>query len=91
MEGWIWSALGTLVSGAFLYIFTRMSRRADAHRDALAKNLEANTRLTERTAWGVETLSKHVEKQNGRIEKLEDRVYRIDGRRIYKKGDDGPE
>ena len=78
MQPWVWSALGAFASGAFLYLFTRATKRADERRDKLEQKIDANTDLTLRNTLATESLAKHVGVQNGRIGKLENVVYRND-------------
>lgn len=71
---WIWHGVSTLVTGVLVYLFQRVSKRADERRDALGKKIDDNTMLTKEVRWRVESLTEHVKTQNGRIGKLEDRL-----------------
>jgi hypothetical protein len=76
VQPWVWSALGAFASGAFLFLFTRGLKRADEKRDRLERKIDANTEMTARNTYATEDLARHVNTQNGRIGKLEDRLYR---------------
>lgn len=57
-----------------MYLFQRVSKRADERREDLAKKIDDNTMLTREVKWQVGALTDHVKTQNGRIGKLEDRL-----------------
>jgi hypothetical protein len=75
---WIWNAVGAFVSGGFLYLFSRANKVAEKKRSELSRKIDDNTLLTAKVDWKVSTLVEYVNKQNGRIGKLEDRVWSKD-------------